>query len=436
MTLKRLSRRNPPMSKLFTYCCASLCAFSVVVADSPGDFSSDITPEFPMLEPAQTASETKVSAQSALSEILPALQVMPIAAPVADQKAAVKVQEINVEPFTGKIKGRKVRMRLKADLDSRVMKELSKGELVKVVGEKGDFWAVEAPQETDAYVFRSFVIDGTVEGNHVNVRLEPSTDAPILTRLNSGDHIENASVSPINSKWLKIDLPAHTRFYVAKDYVEYAGGPEVKERIEKRRHTAEQLLEASALLSKAELRKTFEAIDFDRVAKGYRSVIEDFSELSDLVDQAKESLASFQEEYLQKKISLLDQEALATSKRPTNSLETPGDPMTDKMRLWEPLEEALYSSWATLNDNKSRQDYYEEQTLASVEVTGIVEPYVTPAKNRPGDFIVRDKDLPVAYIYSTKVNLQNLVGKQVKLVGVPRPNNNFAFPAYYVIAAE
>jgi hypothetical protein len=110
--------------------------------------------------------------------------------------------------------------------------------------------------------------------------------------------------------------------------------------------------------------------------------------------------------------------------------------MTDKMRLWEPLEEALYSSWSTLNDNKSRQDYYEEQTLASVEISGIVEPYVTPAKNRPGDFIVRDKDLPVAYIYSTKVNLQNLVGKQVKLVGVPRPNNNFAFPAYYVIAAE
>jgi hypothetical protein len=434
MTFKSLSGRSPPMSKLLAYCCVSLCAISIAVADSPGELSSEITPEFPMLESIQ--AESKVSAQSALSEILPALEVIPAAAPVVDQKVAVKAQEVNVEPFTGKIKGRKVRMRLKADLDSRVMKELSKGELVKVVGEKGDFWAVEAPQETDAYVFRSFVLDGTVEGSHVNVRLEPSTDAPILTHLNSGDHIENASVSPINSKWLKIALPAHTRFYVAKDYVEYAGGPEVKERLEKRRHTAEQLLEASAVLGKAELRKPFEEIDFDRVAKGYRSVIDDFSELSELVDQAKESLASFQEEYLQKKISHLDQEAVATTRRPGNSLETAGDAMTDKMRLWEPLEEALYSSWSTLNDNKSRQDYYEEQTLASVEISGIVEPYVTPAKNRPGDFIVRDKDLPVAYIYSTKVNLQNLVGKQVKLVGVPRPNNNFAFPAYYVIAAE
>lgn len=427
MSLHR-PRRNSNMPKLVTYCCISLCAFSLAVADSPGELYSEMTPEFPMLEPKKVAPEPEVSALKALSEVLPALEITP--AP------KVKVQEVNVEPFTGKVKGRKVRMRLKADLDSRVMRELSKGDLVKVVGERGEFWAVEAPQDIDAYVFRGFVIDNTIEGSHVNVRLEPSTDSPVLTHLNSGDAIHNASVSPINSKWLKIALPPQTRFYIAKDYIEYAGGPEVKERVEQRRHTAEQLLEASEVLGKAELRKTFEEIDFDRVAKGYRNVIDNFSELSELADQAKESLSSFQEKYLQKKISLLDQEGVVTTKRPSPLTEAERDVMTDKMRLWEPLEEALYFSWSSLNNNKSRQDYYEEQALSSVEVSGIVEPYITPAKNRPGDFIIRDKDLPIAYIYSTKINLQNLVGKQVKIVGVPRPNNNFAFPAYYVIAAE
>ena len=106
------------------------------------------------------------------------------------------------------------------------------------------------------------------------------------------------------------------------------------------------------------------------------------------------------------------------------------------MKLWEPIEEALYLSWANINDNKAIRDYYDEQKLASVEIAGIVEPYNTPVKNKPGDFIIRDKDVPVAYVYSTQVNLQSLVGKQVKLIAAPRPNNNFAFPAYYILSAE
>jgi hypothetical protein len=57
-------------------------------------------------------------------------------------------------------------------------------------------------------------------------------------------------------------------------------------------------------------------------------------------------------------------------------------------------------------------------------------------KNKPGDFILRNKDIPVGYVYSTIVNLQSLVGKNVRLIAAPRPNNNFAFKAYYVLAAE
>ncbi|MEK7339256.1 MAG: hypothetical protein AABZ92_00910, partial [Verrucomicrobiota bacterium] len=54
-------------------------------------------------------------------------------------------------------------------------------------------------------------------------------------------------------------------------------------------------------------------------------------------------------------------------------------------------------------------------------------------KNKPGDFILRDKDIPLAYVYSTVVNLQDLVGKRVSLIATPRPNNNFAFPSYFVL---
>jgi hypothetical protein len=65
-----------------------------------------------------------------------------------------------------------------------------------------------------------------------------------------------------------------------------------------------------------------------------------------------------------------------------------------------------------------------------------VEAYASPVKNKPGDFIIRDKDLPVAYVYSTQVNLQNLVGKKVTMIGIPRSSNNFAFPTFFIISVE
>jgi hypothetical protein len=414
---------------------------ATIHADAPGELNSEAMPEFPMLEALPLPVSTPLEPVVAVPEVIPALETAP---PVEVKKVVAKVPEVKVDPFTGKIKGRKVRLRLRPDVDSRIIKELPKNELVTIIGEKGDFWAVQAPSTTEAYVFRSFVLDNVVEGSHVNVRLEPSMDAPVIAHLNSGDPVENPSISPINSKWLKIAPPADTRFYVAKEYVEYAGGPEVKVKMDQRHQTAEQLLDASAFLSRAEIKRSFEEVDFDRVAKGYHTVIEDFSEFTDLVDQAKEALASFQEEYLQKRISHIEEQANtqyslasnATEKKAKKSLETSQHSITDKMKLWEPVEEALYLSWSSINDNKVQRDYYDEQKLIAVEIAGIVEPYTAPVKNKPGDFILRENDIPVGYVYSTQVNLQDLVGKHVRLVAAPRSNNNFAFPAYYVLSVE
>ena len=58
------------------------------------------------------------------------------------------------------------------------------------------------------------------------------------------------------------------------------------------------------------------------------------------------------------------------------------------------------------------------------------------AEAKPGDFVLRDGDLPIGYLYSTQVNLDSLVGKRATLIVTPRPNNNFAFPAYYVLSVE
>jgi hypothetical protein len=171
----------------------------------------------------------------------------------------------------------------------------------------------------------------------------------------------------------------------------------------------------------------------------YQIVISEYNDFPDFVEKAKEALSHLQESYIDKRISYMEtkqqaeEESFSTEEKTSVATD---QSVTDKMKLWEPVEESLYLSWANLNENRSMDDYYSEQKIAAVQLSGILEPYLAPVKCKPGDYIIREKDLPVAYVYSTVINLQNLVGKKVTLVGAPRPNNNFAFPAYFVLAIE
>ncbi len=370
-----------------------------------------------------------------ISSIEPVEITPPEVVPVQQAVGPGAVVEKPFSPFTGKIKRNKVRMRALADLEARVIKELQRSDLLVVVGEKGDFYAVEPPTDTKAYVFRSFILDGVVEGNRVNVRLEPTLDAPVIGHLNSGDTIKG-SISSLNNKWYEISPPAGTRFYVAKEFIDSIGGPEVKVQLEKRRISAEQLIDAAALLTQVEMKKPFREMDIERIRKNYQTVINDYTEFPQLCDKAKESLNALQEEHTQRKIAYLEEksEGKMGDEEAKKSVKTEVvlNP-TDRMKMWEPLEEAIYMAWATRNEDRSIDEFYAEQQENAVALSGIVEMYNSPVKRKPGDFIIKDKDLPVAYVYSTQVNLQDHVGKKVTLLAAPRSNNNFAFPAYYVL---
>jgi hypothetical protein len=351
---------------------------------------------------------------------------------------AAPVIERPFSPFTGKVKGKKVRLRANADLDSRVIRELSRSDLVVVNGEKGDFYAVEPPAGIKAYVFRSFVLDGVVEGTRVNVRLEPSLDAPVIGHLNNGDRIKGG-ISSLNNKWYEISPPSGTRFYVAKEFIDSIGGPEVKAHLDKRRNVAEQLLDAATLLTQAEMKKSYREMDIDRIKHNYQTVINEYSDFPDLHDKAKEAFNVLQEEYTQRKIAFLEdksgEKVSGDDEKSSSFLEIALNP-TDRMKMWEPCEEAIYLGWATRNEDRSLNEFYEDQKQNAVKVAGIVEAYSAPVKKKPGDFIVKDKDLPLAYVYSTHINLQEYVGKKVTLLVTPRSNNNFAFPAYFVLSVE
>lgn len=426
------------MSKGLSYFCTVICAFTLTSAFA--DTASE-----PLLEPSEEVSTALTAEPMEDPSVAPIITPQSVVPAIVPKVVAAKPAPVApFKPFTGKLRGKKVRLRVNPDLDSHVIRELNRNDLLSVVGENGDFWAVEPPSGIKAYVFRSFILDNVVEGNRVNVRLEPDLEAPIIGHLTAGERV-NGVISALNNKWIEISPPHQTRFFIAKEFVENIGGLDIKEKLDKRKSSAEKLLEAASLVAKAELAKPYEEVDIDRVSHAYSSIMDEYADLQDTVSRAKESVTKLQESYLEKKIAFLENK----SKTPVEFVEeslaekvTVADSLlahqenNDRMRLWEPLEEGLYLAWAHMNDDKSSNEFYEHQKLNGTLLTGIVEAYNAPVKNKPGDFILRDRDLPVGYLYSTKINLQNFVGKKVTIVGSKRPNNNFAFPAFYVLDVE
>ena len=338
-------------------------------------------------------------------------------------------------PFTGKVSGDKVRMRLQPDLDGYIVRELNRNDLITIIGQEGEFYSVQAPESIKAYIFRSFVLDNVVEGNRVNIRLEPDLEAPVIGHLNSGDHVEG-QISPLNKKWLEITPPATTHFYVAKDYIENIGGPDVKGKIEQRKESVEQLLEAASLFSKSELEKPFEEIDFDRIKQGYLTIIHEYTDFPKKAELAKDALTHVQEEYLKKRIAYLEVKAALVSSDPAETIRNGNLRTTEPLKMWGSIEEGLYASWANANEDRTIDEFYEDEKLAATSVTGVLEAFKSSVKNKPGDYVIKDKNLPVAYVYSTKIDLEDYVGKYVTVIGSPRSNHNFAFPAYFVHEVE
>lgn len=353
------------------------------------------------------------------------------------------VQKSSTRPFTGKIVGQHVRMRTQPELESFVVKELDKNELVVIDAETNDFYAIKPPSGIKAYVFRSFVLDNVVEGNRVNVRLSPDLEAPVIGHLASGQHLDGA-ICEKNHKWLEIDPPDNTRFYISKEFVEYLGGPELKAAYDKRKITVSKLMESAQLLTQSELRKPFEEINLEKLTKNYQLVVNDYSDFPELVEKAKGQLATVNDKYLHLKLAYLEAKAgragqSVSSEASTlvkSDSEVAAGSLRDRMKIWEPIEEAIYLAWASKHHSKTMEDFYKDQKLQAVSIAGILEAYGDPVKNKPGDFVIKEKDIPVGYIYSTHLNLENFVGKEVKLLVTPRPNNNFAFPAYYVIGTD
>ena len=362
------------------------------------------------------------------------------------------------KPFTGKVTANKVRVRAKADLESPIIRQMNKNDLLLVVGEKEDFYSVEPMKDTKAYIFRSYILDSVVEANRVNVRLEPHVDAPIIAQLQNGEKVEG-NICSMNHKWLEIAPPKETRFYVAKEFISKAGGPEYLVNMQKRKAQVEELLSSAYSHAEEECKKEYEEMAPQHAIEQFQKVLRNFADFPEATDRAKEGLALLKETYLHKKIAYLEARAelpeqakdklLAKHQEEKKELFSDVAPREtdsfwsnkllrgENLGFWDTIEESLYLSWTAFHTGKSLNDYYTEQKANASVLTGRIERYTYDVRNKPGDFILRGaEDSPIAYLYSTKVDLDKYEGKSVTILVSPRPNNHFAFPAYFVFSIE
>lgn len=381
-------------------------------------------------------------------------------------------QNSSFRAFTGKISRNKVRMRLQATLDSPVIRELNKGDMLVVVGQTDEFYAVEPPSDIQGFIYRTLILDNVVEGNNVNVRLEPNLDAPVIAQLHNGDTVDG-KISPLNNKWLEIPPPKSTRFYVSRDFIENIGDASLLATINQRRQEVNTLLVNTKAIEQDQFQKPFVDMNFDQIVAGYKKIIDSYSDFPDQAAQARSMLAAAQEEFLKRKVAYLEEqnekknltiqeknarlkETAATQQRlselqamannnpnySNSNYQAPQQaqaPKTPPAKLtgWIPAEDAYYQGWCSQNGQCSKEHFYSAQRAEAITLKGRVEPYTRAVKNKPGDYVlVNSNHLPIAYLYSTFINLQDYIGHEVTILVASRPNNHFAFPAYFVLEVD
>jgi hypothetical protein len=354
------------------------------------------------------------------------------------------------QSFSGKVIGNKVRLRAASNTQSAIIQDLNKNDLVLVVGEENEFYAVQPFAEHKLFVFRSYLLDNVVEAHRVNVRLKPSTEAPIVGVLSQNEKVQGI-ISPENSKWLELTIiPEHVRFYVAKEFITKEGDPSIYLQINQKKKDALAVLNNAQKLAKAETKKSFNEMAPESITNQLEMLVKDYSEFPSIVDEAKKTMKQLNKTYQTKKHSFLDNQKnlkappvvvaqipeKAKQEEVNNPVQETKPVEVDAMNFWKPVEDALFATWSSFHPEKTTQEFYAEQEANSTLLSGVVEPYDSAAKNKPGNYVLKNEDKIVAFLYSTQINLQEFVGKSVNISASPRANNNFAFPAYYVISVQ
>ncbi len=365
---------------------------------------------------------------------------MPNLVAVQEVQAPTVVETVSKEisPFTGKITGDKVRLRLSPTLDGSILSELNKDDLIVITGEIDDFYTVKPSPSTKAYIYRAYVLDDVVEANNVNIRLEPNNHAPILSQLNQGDRV-GGMLCPNNNKWLEINPPESVQFYVSKTYVTNVGDETLYQKTEDKHQKIKNKLSSIQESLQKELQKPFAIIQIVPAINELKAIITESQDLQDLAKEADALIQTTQEQYVvlsQNKTADIQQEKLEGGEQVAFSEQS--NFYRFASFALEKQERTLIEQAIVNGDVSTQEEFYLKESNNAEEITGQLIPYERTSSTRPGDFMLVDikTKVPVAYLYSNTIDLKEFIGRNITVVASTRPNHHYALPAFFVHEAR
>lgn len=317
-------------------------------------------------------------------------------------------------PFMGETTTSKVRLRLSPHiLEDNIFRELFREEPLIILGEEEEFYRVLPPHGEKGYVFRTYLLDGYVQGENVNLRIAPDLHARIITQVGRGEYLRGKIASQ-DYRWMEVNLPSTFFFYVAKGFIARRG--DVRE--------VSAFQEKSMLLEEERKKLALYATGGNKKGEELSSLYEELIGRAHfhpfLREQIIQDQVLFREAWQKRETSLPKQEENEEEKMEKSS--------------WEEKEERLFCQWLSDHPKGSWEQFYECQRAEGEILSGRIALYYKELTEKPGDFLLlNEQGRAIAYLYSNQIHLEEKVGELVCLLGARRPNYGFALPAYYAL---
>lgn len=122
------------------------------------------------------------------------------------------------EILRAKAAGNNVNVRVRPEVNSEIVTQLSAGEKVIVLEKGGEWTKIAAPGHSRCWVYSECVSGAAIKTDSVNMRCGPGLAYPVLATLKKGTRVD---IIEVFGEWTRIEPPVEFGVWVSSRYLEY-----------------------------------------------------------------------------------------------------------------------------------------------------------------------------------------------------------------------
>ncbi len=130
-------------------------------------------------------------------------------------------------PLSGQINHGPVNVRSGANTNFEIVSKLSQGEKIVVLGKSYEWYKIQLPLRSNAFIRADYIKEmgdhgGEIVGSKVNIRSKPDSNASVLGQLSKGDVVKLTQKA---NDWWQIQPPSGTVAWVHSSFVDLSNVP-------------------------------------------------------------------------------------------------------------------------------------------------------------------------------------------------------------------